>query len=159
MHRMNKLTPAFRLLSAALAIGLCSAGCVHQRPEPELQIVNVLNAQADAWNRGDLEAFMGPYWKSDDLTYSAAGRTTTGWAELLARYKSRYPTPQHMGRLEFDGLRIRFLSPDAALVIGRWHLDRNGDPVGGRFSLVFQRIDHRWVIVHDHTSAAPSSNN
>jgi hypothetical protein len=128
-------------------------GCSAHRAEPELQIVNVLNAQADAWNRGDLDGFMEPYWKSDELTYSAAGQTTSGWSELLARYRDRYPTAERMGRLEFDQLRIRLLGPEAALAIGRWHVDRGDDPVGGTFSLVLQLIDGRWVIVHDHTSA------
>ena len=67
-----------------VAVGLGTIGCAHQRPEPELQIVNILNSQADAWNRGDLEGFMQPYWKSAELTYSAAGATTSGWSELLA---------------------------------------------------------------------------
>jgi hypothetical protein len=32
-------------------------------------------------------------------------------------------------------------------------LDR-ADAVGGTFTLIWRRIDGRWVIVHDHTSAA-----
>src|SRR5262245_32515366 len=39
----------------------------------------VLNAQEDAWNRGDVDAFMQHYWKSDDLTFSSGGQTTRGW--------------------------------------------------------------------------------
>jgi ketosteroid isomerase-like protein len=28
------------------------------------------------------------------------------------------------------------------------------EPASGNFSLVFRKIDGRWVIVHDHTSRA-----
>jgi len=155
MRLADRLKSTLWTIPVLFALVSCVGGCSQQRPEPELQIVNVLNAQADAWNRGDLEGFMEPYWQSDELTYSGSGQTRDGWTELLGRYKERYPTSERMGRLEFDQLRLRLLGRDAALVIGRWHLQREGDPVGGTFSLVFQRMDNRWVIIHDHTSAAP----
>jgi ketosteroid isomerase-like protein len=58
-----------------------------------------------------------------------------------------------MGKLEFSDLEIRQLGPEAALVLGRWHLERQSDEVGGVFSLVFQRFPEGWRIIHDHTSA------
>lgn len=60
-----------------------------------------------------------------------------------------------MGTLAFSELEVTVLAPEAALVLGRWHLDRDDRPVGGSFSLVFRRIGNRWLIVHDHTSALP----
>jgi hypothetical protein len=36
--------------------------------------------------------------------------------------------------------------------LGEWKLERDEEPVSGNFSLVFRKIDGRWVIVHDHTS-------
>ena len=140
-----------------IAGGLCLCGCSQQRPEPELQIVNTLNAQADAWNRGDLDGFMEPYWESDELTFCAGGNTTHGRTELLARYEQKYGRGQAMGRLEFTNLRIRFLGRESALVLGEWALMRDDGPLGGNFSLVFQYIDNRWTIVHDHTSATPAA--
>ena len=56
-----------------------------------------------------------------------------------------------MGHLTFSELEPRKLGDAAALVLGRWDLDR-GDPVGGVFTLVFRRESRRWVILHDHTS-------
>ena len=43
------------------------------------KIEAVLHEQADAWNRGDIEAFMEHYWKSDSLTFNSGGKTTRGW--------------------------------------------------------------------------------
>lgn len=118
----------------------------------------VIRAQQEAWNGGDVAAFMEHYWKSDDLTFSSGGKTTRGWQATLAGYRERYPTREKMGRLTLNGLEITplgdraALEDSAALVLGRWKLDRESEPVGGNFTLVLRKIDGRWVIVHDHTS-------
>ncbi len=114
----------------------------------------ILQEQAAAWNRGDIDAFMEHYWKSDDLTFSSGGKTTRGWQTTKDGYKQRYPTRERMGFLIFDRLEAFPLADSAALVLGHWHLDRSG-PVGGNFSLVFRKIGGQWVIVHDHTSRTP----
>jgi beta-aspartyl-peptidase (threonine type) len=113
----------------------------------------ILDAQAAAWNCGDIDGFMEHYWQSEDLTFSSEGHTRRGWAETRARYERSYPTPERMGHLDFTDIEVHALGDNAALVLGRWHLMREPDPVGGSFSLVFRRIDGRWQIIHDHTSA------
>jgi ketosteroid isomerase-like protein len=123
-------------------------------PSDELsdKLEAILTEQAAAWNRGDIDAFMEHYWKSEQLAFSSGGHTTRGWQMTKANYKRRYPTRERMGQLTFNGLEVTPLGDAAALMLGRWHLDRNPSPVGGNFSLIFRRIDGRWVIVHDHTS-------
>jgi beta-aspartyl-peptidase (threonine type) len=76
-----------------------------------------------------------------------------GYGGLLERYKKSYPTKEAMGLLTFSGLEIRQLAPEAALVLGHWHLKRSSGDVGGVFSLVFERFPEGWRIIHDHTSA------
>src|SRR5437868_3064167 len=66
----------------------------------------VLRAQEEAWNRGDIDAFVDHYWKSDSLTFSSGGKTTRGWTDTLNRYRSRYPTPEKMGHLTLSALEI-----------------------------------------------------
>jgi len=112
----------------------------------------VLRMQEDAWNGGDVDAFMAHYWKSDDLTFSSGGKTTRGWQATLDHYRERYPTRDKMGRLTLSNLEITSLGDTAAMVLGQWKLDRDSEPVGGNFTLVFRKLDGRWVIVHDHTS-------
>ncbi len=34
-------------------------------------LLDLLNEQADSWNRGDLEGFMGYYWHSEDLIFES----------------------------------------------------------------------------------------
>jgi beta-aspartyl-peptidase (threonine type) len=110
-------------------------------------------AQQEAWNRGDVEAFLSGYWRSPDLTFSGTSGISRGWDGVLARYKKNYPDRSAMGQLDFSDLEFRFLGPDAALVLGRWHLKRDKDALGGVFSLVWQRFPEGWRIIHDHTSA------
>ena len=118
---------------------------------PSTQIRNILGRQVADWNRGDIESFMHAYWQSPDLTFSSGGRITRGWQNTLDNYHQRYPNRKVMGHLEFSFLEITPIEIGAALVLGRWYLDRD-EPIGGAFSLVFRKVHGRWVIVHDHTS-------
>lgn len=142
--------------AAILAAG---AGCASGQRAAGFDeaIRGVLAGQEAAWNEGDIEAYMEPYWHSAELTFSSGGKMTRGWQPTLENYHRRYPSREAMGHLTFSDLEITRLGDAAALVLGRWHLDR-ADPVGGVFTLVFRRIGERWVIVHDHTSRAPASN-
>jgi ketosteroid isomerase-like protein len=115
-------------------------------------VESILRAQEDAWNRGDLDAFMDHYWKSEALTFSSGGKTTRGWTETLNRYRERYPTPEKMGRVKFSGLEITPVGNSAALVLGQWNLEREDEPLSGNFSLVVRKFGDRWLVVHDHTS-------
>ena len=126
--------------------------------EADREAINaVLSAQQTAWNRGDVDTFLVGYWRSAELTFSGSSGVARGWDGVLARYKKNYPDRGAMGRLDFSELEFRFLGPDAALVLGRWHLKREKDDVGGVFTLVWQRFPDGWKIIHDHTSAvAPS---
>jgi uncharacterized protein (TIGR02246 family) len=115
-------------------------------------ILRVLTDQQNAWNRGDVRAFLEGYWHSEELTFAGSGGVSRGWDAVLARYQKNYPDRAAMGALDFSGLEYRFLGPDAALLLGRWHLKRDRGDVGGVFSLVLQRFPEGWRIVHDHTS-------
>ena len=143
----------------ALAISLLLAPTARADAEADAAvkaIEQVLRVQAEAWNRGDIAAFMEHYWKSDELTFSSGGQTTRGWQATKDSYLKRYPTRELMGKLTFSQLEIKPLGTDAALVLGRWQLDREM-PVGGNFSLVLRRMDGRWLIIHDHTSRTPAN--
>jgi uncharacterized protein (TIGR02246 family) len=129
------------------------AGGTHD--SDRLAITAVLDAQQAAWNRGDVDAFMQGYWNSPDLSFSGTSGITKGWSAVRAHYKEKYADRAAMGQLDFSGLEFQFLGPDAALILGHWHLKRDKGDVGGVFSLVWQRFPEGWRIIHDHTSATP----
>ena len=53
--------------------------------------------------------------------------------------------------MRFDILDIDVLSDDAAFVLGRWNLERE-NPIGGYYTLLWKKVDGKWLIVLDHTS-------
>ena len=115
-------------------------------------ITKILDEQQSTWNSGDVISFMKGYWNSPELTFAGSGGIARGWESVLARYKREYPDQAAMGQVNFSNVEVRFLGPDAALVLGQWHLRRSSGDIGGVFSLVFQRLPEGWRIVHDHTS-------
>jgi beta-aspartyl-peptidase (threonine type) len=115
-------------------------------------IMQVLDAQQNSWNHGNVDAFLDGYWRSPDLTFSGSGGIARGWDGVRERYKKNYPDRAAMGQLDFSELEFRFLGKDAALVLGHWHLARQQGDIGGVFSLVWRRLPEGWRIIHDHTS-------
>ncbi|HTW59241.1 MAG TPA: nuclear transport factor 2 family protein [Terriglobales bacterium] len=139
-------------------LGLCAVAqsSVQKDPGAEPAIEQVLRTQQDAWNRHDLDAFMAGYWNSPDLTFFSGAKENHSWQAALDRYKATYQSPGHeMGKLDFSGLRIEMLGPEAAFVRGAWHLTMSdGKTPHGLFTLVFRKFPDGWKIIHDHTSAA-----
>ena len=117
------------------------------------EIKTVLNDQAAAWNRGDIDAFMEYYWNNDSLRFASGGTISRGWLTTLDRYHKSYPDRAAMGTLSFSDLEITELAPDAAIAFGRWMLIREHDSPHGLFTLTFRKIDGKWVITQDHTSS------
>ncbi len=116
------------------------------------EIKKVLASQALAWNVGDIEAFMESYWNSPELMFVSKNGVVKGWDNTLARYKKSYPDQAAMGKLAFDVVSAEILGPDAVFLVGRWQLERDAGPVGGYFTLLWKRVEGRWLIVADHTS-------
>ncbi len=116
-------------------------------------IMSVLNIQILAWNEGNIDQFMVGYWQSDSLMFIGKSGMTQGYQMTLDNYKKGYPDRAAMGTLKFDILKIKPLGKKHSLVVGKWHLTRpeKGD-VGGHFSLVFEKIKGKWVIIADHSS-------
>jgi uncharacterized protein (TIGR02246 family) len=140
---------ALLLFLATLAIPRAIAG----PRDAKAQIRALLEAQAAAWNRGDIRGFMQGYWKSPQTTFVGSRGVERGWQAVLDRYRRAYPDRRAMGTLTFSEIEITLLAPDAALILGHWQLARAGDHPGGVFTLVARRFPEGWRIIHDHTSA------
>lgn len=144
---MKNLTIGFLLLVAL------SLPVLAQTSADQTAIRKIMDDQAAAWNRGDLEAFMSiGYWKSDKLKFVSGDRITFGWQPTLDNYKKSYATTALMGKLTFSGLEIEVLSKDAAFVTGSWSLAREKDNPKGKFTLLFRKFKEGWRIVTDHSS-------
>ena len=60
-----------------------------------------------------------------------------------------------MGALSYSKMTVRMLSPEIALMTGKFELKRTAEGGGdatGRFTLVWKRTAQGWKIIHDHSS-------
>ena len=140
------------LLIGALTAALPTAALTAPNPADEIRAV--LKAQAEAWNRGDIDGYMKGYARADSTQFVSGDTVTRGWKTVRDRYAKKYNSREKMGTLSFTDIQITQLNGDTALVIGRWKLTRKDDKPHGRFTLLFRRGADGWRIVHDHTSAA-----
>src|SRR5260370_3993581 len=120
---MHHLFLVFLCALCALAVPLSSSFAADPKAD-EAAVRKVLDDQAAAWNKGDLEAFMAGYWKSPNLSFTSGNTKTKGWDATLERYKKRYQGEgKEMGKLTFSEVEVEMLGPDAALVRGRFTLE------------------------------------
>lgn len=119
---------------------------------PEKQIRKILTDQTEAWNRGDIDAFMKAYWKSDSLLFVGKNGPTYGYTNTLNNYKKSYPNKDFMGTLQFTLLEVKPLAKQLWMVLGKWELKRKAGDVSGHYTILFKKINGEWVIVMDHSS-------
>jgi uncharacterized protein (TIGR02246 family) len=130
-----------------------------EKPDDAEEVRAVMDMQVAAWNRGDVDTFMTSYWKSDETLFVGASGLFRGYDAVLARYHKSYPDLKAMGHLTFSDLEVRVTCPDAAIVVGQYHLVREKDNPSGIFSLDFRRFSDGWKIILDHTTAFPQPAN
>ena len=119
-------------------------------------VLQILDDQQAAWNKGDLKGFMNGYWNSPDLSFYSGRDKRAGWRETFERYQKRYQAEgKEMGKVAFSDVEIEMLGKKAAVVRGRWGLTMSdGKKMGGLYTLIFRHFKKAgWKIIHDHTSS------
>ncbi len=111
-----------------------------------------MDSQSACWNRGDIEGFMQGYWNNDSLKFIGKNGLRYGWQQTLDAYKKGYPNKGAMGTLHFGILNINAITKGLYQVVGTWQVNSTKGELKGVFSLLFKKIDSRWVIIVDHTS-------
>ena len=167
---MNSPGIAVRLAAALLAAGALAGaaslgarqGVVSEAAEARLEIEKLLAEQSAAWNRGDLDAFCAVY--AEDATFLTPTGVTKGRAEVLARYRKKYPDAAARGTLSLEPFEwraeaARLANPDPArfknvptvAVAARWKLEYPAKPAAsGVTLLVFVRdAANGWRIAFD----------
>ncbi len=139
---------AFTLL--LIIIGLTASA--QSKGEPAA-IRGLLQKQTLSWNRGDLEGFMQTYWKSDSLMFIGKNGVVLGWQSTLDNYKKGYPDTAAMGKLSFDIIQVKKLSPEYYFVVGKWMLKRTAGDLSGHYTLLMRKLKGQWKIIADHSSS------
>lgn len=140
-------------LGIILFVGLFLTNCeVQKNKDNDIEdIKKALTKSAENWSKGDMEAYMDVYWKSEKLQFIGKNGITYGWEQTLKNYKKNYPTPYHTGTLTFKVLSTDFLAKNLYSLTGEYYLKRQSGDANGIFTLIFKKIDNKWVIVSDHS--------
>ena len=136
------------LLLPALAFSLVALA----QPRDAVSIRKVLDEQIKEWNKGNIEGFMQGYWRSDSLMFIGKSGINWGWQKTLDNYRKNYPDTIAMGKLSYDIILIKELSPEYYHVVGKWMLTRSLGNLGGHYNLLFRKIKGQWLIIADHSS-------
>jgi ketosteroid isomerase-like protein len=77
---------------------------------------------------------------------------TYGYKNTLTNYKKNYPDTASMGKLTFTIIQVKQFSPEFFHVTGKYYLTRTIGDASGHFTLVFRKINGKWLIISDHSS-------
>ena len=125
---------------------------LYAQHKDEQAIRQILTDQTTEWNKGNLEAFMKGYWKNDSLLFVGKTGPRYGFQTTLDNYHKGYPDTAAMGKLSFNIIQVKRLSPDYYFVLGKWMLKRSMGDLSGHYTLLFRKIAGQWKIVVDHNS-------
>ena len=138
--------------SVFVALLIIISFSVFSQTKDESEVRNLLAKQNAAWNRGDIDAFMVGYWENDSLMFIGKSGVTYGYKNTLANYKKNYPDTTVMGKLTFTLIQVKQLSPEYFHVTGKYYLTRTIGDASGHFTLMFRKINGKWVVISDHSS-------
>jgi len=142
------------LLVAGMVAGTAGSEPCAQAPiaadADKQQILNLINAMQEAWNRGDFRGYMDGF-KNPDVVFVSGGRFQDGWQGTLDHYIRDYGASR--GTLRFYDIQVEILSADAAQLISRFELIRPQHPQYGINTRLMRKVSGRWVIALNHVSA------
>jgi len=136
------------LLLPALAFSLITLA----QAGDAVSIRKVLDEQIKEWNKGNIEGFMQGYWRNDSLMFIGKSGINWGWQKTLDNYRKNYPDTIAMGKLSYDIILVKELSPEYYYVVGKWMLTRSIGNLGGHYNLLFRKLNGQWLIIADHSS-------
>ena len=135
-----------------LLLGLSFSLVALAQPGDAVSIRKVLDEQIKEWNKGNIEGFMQGYWRNDSLMFIGKSGINWGWQKTLDNYRKNYPDTIAMGKLSYDLILVKELSPEYYYVVGKWMLTRSIGNLGGHYNLLFRKLNGQWLIIADHSS-------
>jgi len=131
----------------SLAAAALLFAAAESAPDPGREAAAVLDAQIEAWNRGDLDAFCALY--AEDAVFASPTGLNRGRQAVLERYRKRYPDRAAMGTLAFDKQDVR-ATADTVSIVARWRLSYPDKPEASGLTLVvLRRTPDGWRLVQD----------
>ncbi|MES2056585.1 MAG: nuclear transport factor 2 family protein [Pseudomonadota bacterium] len=144
--------PILKFVLAALALILATP-CAAGPAEDRAAILAVVARMEAAWNRGDFRGYMAGF-RNPDVVFVSGGKFQDGWQGTLDHYVRDYgASPATRGALHFYDMKVELLAPDAAMLVGRYHLERPVHAAEGVNTRLFRKIGGQWLITLNHVSA------
>jgi len=155
-----------RLVPIALAAGLSAvffvaAPALSQKEDPlftasrqQLDVVKIILAQQNAWNKGDLDGYLSHYKDSPD-TQAVLANLVRGIDGIRSAFKQNFPNKDAMGSIEDTDIDVKALGDNYALATGRYHLNRpkkSGGPIEGTFMELFEKTQAGWQIIFSQST-------
>jgi uncharacterized protein (TIGR02246 family) len=155
-----------RLVPIALA-GVCCAAllvpppAVSQNSDPlftatrqQLDVVKIILAQQNAWNKGDLDGYLSHYKDAPD-TQAVLANLVRGVDNIRAAYRQNFPNKDAMGEIEDTDIDVRAMGDSYALATGKYHLNRSkksGGAIDGTFMELFEKTPNGWQIIFSQST-------
>ena len=165
---MRALHTSVLILSLAVVLGACERKNDARQPDdaqPTPAVVTEVQAAVrkyvDAYNRADASAIMDLYTRGSGLTVVTDGEIARGWENLRADIDST--VVGHGGSFRFDvgSVDVVALGNDHALALAPYTLiaatTQGQLNEHGALTLVLQRANSGWVVIHEHESTARRS--
>ncbi len=141
-----------RVMFAAL-IAILPTGALSGPAEDKAAIRTVVDDMEAAWNRGDFAGYVAGF-QNPDVIFVSGGRYRDGWQGTLEEYRRKYgASDDTRGVLTFYDMHIELLAEDAAMLIGRYHLERPENSNEGINTRLFRKVNGEWRIAMNHVSA------
>ena len=124
----------------------------------EAALLRAEEAQAERVRKRDLEGYMKFYAHRDDLTlYDTEGTDAIiGWEACRKYWAEQFSGLRSVNKLELSKVRVHVVG-DMGFVTATWTLEattKDGDAMAqtGRLTDIWQKIEGKWLIVHEHSS-------
>ena len=142
------------ILPPIAALIALAAPATAASPSSERQAILATIARMEAaWNRGDFRGYMAGF-KNPDVVFVSGGKFQEGWQGTLDHYVRDYGgSAERRGRLHFYSMKIDLLASDAAMLVGRYRLERGARITQGVNTRLFRKVHGKWLITMNHVSA------
>ncbi|MBF0547268.1 MAG: SgcJ/EcaC family oxidoreductase [Candidatus Riflebacteria bacterium] len=140
-------------LRVVLLLVLCLDSCSFAIAEPnsdETGIRNLLKQYELAYNSGNASALAG-LWTTDGDLFSLSGGIFRGQKEILTFFSESLAKNYKDSQFHMGLDQVRFLTPNLAIVDGKWQITGGdlpkGYPSSGIYTQIMIRVDASWRIV------------
>ena len=139
--------------AAGLALALLASPSPASPKSERAAILSVIAEMQASWNRGDFRGYMAGF-ANPGVIFVSGGKFQDGWQGTLDHYVRDYGGDAgRRGKLRFYDMKVEILAHDAAMLIGRYRLERTGRVSEGVNTRLFRKSRGRWRISVNHVSA------